>query len=268
MIIQDTINPAWSDPKLPGFSACIRLRNESQFMVHSVLSWMQHTDEVVLLTQPSKDDTTKLADQLEAEYPDKIKHYHYPYVVHWIDTPGFYSGDPTWPGHLVHMSNTALSCCRYAWTVKVEGDVIAIPSVARLISQIRDHPDHDHYYGLVVLNVAGEHCDQISATVPRNGGLDEAIFQTKPGYHFIRSGKWEMIDLAGKSASTWGWGGLHMKRCKTGMVGWNGEAYTEFEPAAVRSALQAFNASNPYPGQDDPGGVPELFYKEWQHGII
>ena len=251
-----------SKPKEFGFSGCFRLRNESQFMEYAILSHLDWLDEAVLIVQPSEDDTVDKAHRM-AEENAKINVYGYPFECDWIDTPGFYAKDPHAPGHMVHMSNFAFTKCRYSWIVKVEGDVIATSAFGKIIDAIRLAPDQPSYYGRVVLNVAGEDCDQISYDNPRNGGWDEAVVPNNPDYHFERQGKWEVLQnpFTGLCA---GWSGLHMKRCKNGKTeGWNGENYVPFEREVVRDTLERFNQTMSYPAADDPLGAETIYEKEW-----
>lgn len=250
--------------KPDGISACIRLRNESQFMRAAIRSIVDLVDEVVLVVQPSDDPTLAIADAFAHQDP-KIKVYEYPLVPDWIDTPGFYSKDPDAPGHMVHMSNWALSKCTYKWILKVEGDVIALPTLKWMIEHAVQ-ASWPMYYGLVILNVAGKNMDQISWENPRNGGWDEAIFPNDPDLvRFMRRGKWEVAVPTGLQSTCLGWALLHMKRCKTGKdQAWNGEHYVPWERDVVREALTNYNSVNPYPGPDDPFGGHVLFRDEWK----
>lgn len=215
----------WQSQDKPfGISGCIRVRNEAQFMTPSILSHLPYLDECVIVTQPSDDDTVQIANDLSARFK-KVKVHHYPFVVDWIDTPGFYEKDPNQPGHLVHMSNWALSKCSYSWISKTEGDVICLSSFQKIADAIRANPQKAFYYGRLILNIAGGKCDQVSVNNPTNGGMDEATFPNNPGaYKFVRSGKWEVIP-AGHPAECFGLSMLHLKRCKAGKIGWDNEKY-------------------------------------------
>ncbi len=256
----------WREKTKPhGISACIRVRNESQFMRAAVKSIVDLVDEVVLVVQPSEDNTREIAIALEHDYPGKVKSYYYPIVPDWIDTKGFYEKDPNAPGHLVHMSNWALSKCSYSWILKVEGDVIALPTLKGMIDQaLADN--RPIYYGLVILNVAGRDMDKISWENPRNGGWDEAIFPNNPDQvSFIRRSKWEVTDPHIPSQCA-GWALLHMKRCKTGKdEAWNGEHYIDWNRDTVALALQEYNSRvGGYPGPDNPLGASVLFSDDWK----
>lgn len=252
----------WARPKPFGISGCFRLRNESEFMEAAIFSHLPYLDEVVLVVQPSDDDTVELAHRL-AKQNDKINVYLYDCIVEWIDTPGFYAKDPEQFGHWVHLSNWALTRCRYSWIAKVEGDVICLSSFARIMERINARPDELHYYGRVILNVAGTNYDQFSLKHPRNAGWDEAVFPNSPEYKFVRSGKFETV-LLGPNRTCMGWSGLHMKRCKARnlKIG-EYEPWAEFTPENVRAALQKFNAGMDYQGIDNPLGEPCLYEKEW-----
>lgn len=253
----------WRKPKPHGISACIRVRNESQFMAAAVRSILDLVNEVVLVVQPSDDNTLEIANQL-AEQHEKVNVHYYPLVPDWIDTRGFYEKDPHQPGHLVHMSNWALSKCRYSWILKVEGDVIALPPLENFIGRVLAL-NEPRYYGLVILNLAGKDMDKFSWENPRNGGWDEAIFPNNPEYvHFERRNKWEVAVPQVDSVSL-GFALIHMKRCKTGKdEGWNGEHYIELERGNLREALREYNNRNPYPAGDDPFGGEFLFDGKWK----
>ena len=253
----------WRDKEKPfGFSGCFRLRNESQFMEYAILSHLDWLDEAVLVVQPSDDDTIEKAYRMADEYSE-IEVYEYPFECDWIDTPAFYAKDPHKPGHMVHMSNWAFTKCRYSWIVKVEGDVIATSAFTDILDRVFLEPDVRRYYGRVVLNVAGENCDQISWDNPRNGGWDEAVVPNHPDYHFERQDKWEVLQNPGEGICM-GWSGLHMKRCKVGKSeSWNGETYIPFVQDRVRGALARFNRIMKYPADDDPLGAENIYEREW-----
>jgi hypothetical protein len=253
----------WNKPKPFGISGCFRLRNESQFMETAILSHLPFLDEAVLAVQPSEDDTLEIAQHLAEENP-KIRVVLYPYIVDWIDTPGFYSKDPNQPGHWVHLSNWAMAQCNYSWIAKTEGDVICLSSFERIVERIKARPNDHHYYGRVILNVAGERCNQFSCKHPRNAGWDECVVPNHPTYHFERVGKFESLYI-GPERTCMGWSGLHMKRCKKQNIERLSqiETWKAFTRESVREELKAFNQTMEYQGIDDPLGEDCLYEKEW-----
>ena len=257
----------WKNREKPhGISACIRVRNEGQFMGAAVRSVLPLVDEVVLCVQPSDDDTLEQAEVMRAVWPEKVRVHYYPIVPDWIDTMGFYEKDPDAPGHLVHMSNWAMSKCTYSWILKVEGDVIALPTLGGFIDRALTD-NRLMYYGLVILNIAGREMDKVSWENPRNGGWDECIVPNGPQYaRFVRRSKWEVLEPQGIPSESLGWALMHMKRCKAGKdEAWNGEHYVPFDRDTLAYALHEYNARSPYPATDGkPLGNPCLFTGEWK----
>jgi len=251
----------WHEKKPFGISGCFRLKNEEQFMTAAVLSHLPYLDEAVLAVQPSTDKTMELAVELSKQ-DERVRVYPYPVETHFIDTPEFFTDPLNSIYSFVYFSNWALSKCRYSWIAKTEGDVICLSSFQKIVDEIKANPDRPRCYGRVILNVAGEHAEKISATNPRNGGWDECVVWNNPDYTFFtRRSKWEVLDFKGEAVCM-GWSGLHMKRCKKGKeFGWNNEVYIPFDREHVRNALRAFNAHSPYPGTDNPLGEDCLFEK-------
>ena len=249
----------WKDPKPFGISGCFRVMNEGQFMRQAILSHLPYLDEVIIAVQPSTDDTLTIATELAMQYP-QVKVFQYPFDTHFIDTPEFFTDELNSVYSFVFFSNWALSKCSYSWIAKTEGDVICLSSFQKIIDKIKDNPNTPHCYGRVILNVAGEKCDKISATNPRNGGWDECVVWNNPDMTFFtRRSKWEVLDFKGASTCE-GWSALHMKRCKKDkMNGWNNEVYIPYDREHVQNALRAFNSNNAYPGNDNPLGEEVLY---------
>ena len=247
-------------PKPFGLSGCFRLRNEDEFMADAVESFLPWLDEAVLVVQPSDDTTMTKALALRNKH-SKVRVLNYPFVPTQFNTPEHFSRPTNSVRHFVQLSNWALSQCRYSWIAKVEGDVLALSTFARMRKMIEAHPDRHAYYGMVILNLAGKHCDQISMNNPRNHGWDEAVFNNDPRlHHFVRSSKWETVHPTGH-VECMGWMLHHMKRCKAKYYdGWNDEPWETFDRENVRRALALYNSTNQsYPAQDDPLGAEVLY---------
>ena len=229
-------------------------------MVQAIESHLPYLDEALLVTQPSKDNTVELARELVKKYPDKVRLIEYPVNIYFIDKPEFHTIPDNSIYSFVYLSNFALSKCKYQWVAKTEGDVICLSSFKKIVDAINITPHEPKLFGRVILNVAGEKVDQISATNVRNGGWDESTFYNNPDLgQFIRRDKWEVFDWKGHSICM-GWSALHAKRCKREHLPiWNGEIYVPFTRESVKRTLQNFNAYNGYPGIDSPVGEDCLF---------
>jgi len=251
----------WMAPKPFGLSGCFRLRNEEEFMVEAVESFLPWLDEAVLVVQPSDDDTRLRAHDLVMMYPDKVRVELYPHIPTQFNTPDHFNLPANSVRHFVQLSNWALSKCRYSWIAKVEGDVLALSSFARMRKMIEAHPGRHAYYGMVILNLAGKNCDQISMNNPRNHGWDEAVFNNDPRlFHFVRHDKWETVHTGGHTECM-GWMLHHMKRCKAKYCsGFGDEHWDTFDRENVRRALALYNSTNQgYPAPDDPLGAEVLY---------
>lgn len=256
----------WRAPKPFGISGFFRLKNEQQFMEAAIMSHLPWLDEAVLVIQDSNDDTVKLAEKLSMDQP-KIRYSFYPFNVAQIDTPGHYNSPENSVGTMMHLTNWAISQCKYSWVAKIEGDVIALSTFAEIRRRIEEKPDEIRYYGRTGLNVAGRKVEKVSATYTRSGGWDEAVFNNDPFWHCYRFMKWESINLHDHHdrIECMGFSFLHVKRCKDKhlqgpYVDSHGlEKWVPFTREETCRALDIFN-HNQYPGPDEP--CPEVLFEE------
>jgi prenyltransferase/squalene oxidase-like repeat protein len=246
----------WERPHPFGISGCFRVRNDHEFLYEAVTSHLPYLDEAVIALQPSDDRTMRVVDEL-AKLP-KVRVEKYPVAPVFITDPEWEQVPENSIRSFVYLSNWALSKCRYSWIARIEADVICLSSFTKIRERIEREPDKKILYGRVILNVAGAARDQVSATVPRNGGWDEAVFPNDPSYRFTRRPRYEVLENPGESLCM-GWSALHLKRAKADKIGWNNEEYLPLTPEGVARALQEFNAANPYPGPDNSLGEPCLF---------
>lgn len=244
----------WAAGKPHGLSGCFRLKNETQFMADAIESHLPWLDEAVLVIQPSDDATYEETFRLRDKYPEKVKVYEYPFSVHRIATPGHFNSPENSVYTMMHMSNWALSRCKYSWIAKTEGDVIAMRSFAMLREMVDNHPSEMAYYGRVGLNLCGPEARYVSVAMPRNAGWDEAVFNNDPYWHFYRYGKWESVNFHEHrhEAVCCGWSFLHTKRCKPTMVhlsereGW-------IKPTArnLDGILEMYEKERPWPAHEE-----------------
>lgn len=74
---------AWLDrPRAPGISAYMRIKNEQQLVRVAVMSHIKHYDEIIACHNDCSDDTVRILHDLAAQYPDKIRVFHYAPKVH------------------------------------------------------------------------------------------------------------------------------------------------------------------------------------------
>lgn len=255
---------AWKAEKPFGISGCFRVRNDHEFLREAVESHLPYLDEAVIALQPSDVETSNVVADLVADYPDKVRVVQYPVAPVFITSPEWGDVPENSIRSFVYLSNWALSQCKFSWIARIEADVICLSSFQNIVDRIKAEPDRMILYGRVILNVAGAKRDQISATVPRNGGWDECVFPNTPEYHFVRKPRYEVL-LSPFDAECLGWSALHMKRCKSDKIGWNNEEYADFDPLVVARVLKEYNAKNAYPGPDNPNGELCLFERDFPY---
>jgi len=246
----------WKEKKPFGISGMFRVRSDPEFLYSAVTSHLPYLDEAVVILQPSDQATEKVIAKL-SKLP-KVRIVRYPVVPIWITDPKWESIPVNSISSFVFVSNWSLAQCRYSWIAQIEADVICCSPFQKIVDRVRSEPGRKILYGRVILNVAGMDMDQVSATVPRNGGFDEKVFPNRPDYHYIVQPKYEALESPYENECM-GWSALHMKRCKVDKIGWNDEKYVPFDRESVAAALRAFNSTHPYPGPDNPEGEDCLF---------
>jgi len=237
----------WNKKDKPfGFSGCFRIRNDQEFMRQSIETHLEYLDEAILIIQPSDDKTEEIAKELAEKY-EKVRIAYYPFIVHWIATEGHETTPVNDVYSLVHLSNWALTQCKYSWIVKTEADVICLSDFGKLIDEVKANPDRRMYYGRMLLNLAGQEYDLITVEKIRNHGMDIGVFPNHPDWHFTKAGKFETIDVRKNPYVSFGWSGLHVKRCKAKFKdGLHTETWLPFTKENVQNALKLYNAVIPY----------------------
>ena len=259
---------AWKRDKPHGISGLFRLKDEGQFMEAAILSHLPWLDEAVLLVQESKDNTIDKAVDLRNRFPSKIRIECYPFNVHPIGSQGHFDSPDNSVYTMTHLTNYGISMCRYSWVAKIEGDVIALPTFQLIKDLVDMFPNELHHYGRVGLNLAGPNLDMISMTNPRNAGWDESVFNNKPDFHCVKSGKWESINMSDFRNDPGvmycpGFSFIHTKRCKVGKTP-GLEAWAPFTEENIRKVLEAYGREHPYPGGDKDYCPAFIFDGDWR----
>lgn len=256
----------WLSDKPFGISGCFRLKNEAQFMRASILSHLEYLDEAVLVVQKSDDDTVNLAIDLAHHYPDKIRVEVYPFDVNPIASSAHFTSPENSVYTMMHLTNWAISRCRFSWIAKTEGDVIALKTFAKIRQTIESNPNDTLYYGRVGFNVAMPNGSFFPYEFPRNAGWDEAIFNNCPHWHCVRNDKWESINLHEHKDQlvNMGWSFIHTKRMKDGVRKSSVESWRSLNENAIRESLDEYNLRHGYPGDDNPTGIEALWDGKWK----
>ncbi len=259
----------WVSEKPFGISGCFRLKNESQFMKASVMSHIEWLDEAVLVVQHSDDDTVTKAVAMANSMPDKIRVEVYPFDVFPIGTPGHHNSPENSVYTMMHLTNWALSRCRYSWIAKTEGDVVGLKTFAKIRQAIESNPNDFLYYGRVGLNVAMPSGNFFPREAPRNAGWDEAVFNNNPFWHCVKNDKWESLNLHQHKDKlvNMGWSFIHTKRMKKSVQKSIHETWPTLNKLNLVEALEEYNLRHGYPGPDNPLGVDELLDEKWKEWL-
>ncbi len=201
-----------------GISGMMRLRNDMDFVEEAIVSHLQWIDELVIVLQPSEDDTEALAYSLEDKY-EKVRVAFYPFEIAWrlLNPELFQSTPPESVYSPIHMTNWGLSQCDYSWVAPIEGDCISLPSFAMIRDLIDLAPDMPRYFGRTCLNLAGRNQDQFSYTAPHNAGWDVPVMPNNAKWYSFKAEHWASYNMVEHRDQMlpMGWQFIHMQRCKT-----------------------------------------------------
>ena len=134
-----------SRPRTKAISAMMRVRNEEEYLLPSVLSIIDIVDEVVIVDNLSDDQTPMIIKYLSRRYPTKVRRYSYPYRV---ARPGSensaLAATPAGkrsPALLANFYNWCLCRCTHAYALKWDGDMVAGPDLERALRIFRQSRD-------------------------------------------------------------------------------------------------------------------------------
>ena len=96
----------WIKPN--GISVLLAAQNEERTIRLCVESFLEFSDEIIIVTNGSSDNTRNICKELEQEYPQKVQFYDKP------DLPDLY-----------HNRAFALSKAKYRWIAKFDADFVA-----------------------------------------------------------------------------------------------------------------------------------------------
>ncbi|WP_446446473.1 hypothetical protein [Shewanella sp. 1180_01] len=126
------------EPRLPGISAILRIKNGAEFLRSSIESHLPYYDEIVACYNDCSDNTAEILKELSEIYPEKIKVFEYLPKVHPIFSGAHNSSSTDNVHSLANFSNFTLSKVRYNVATKLDDDHIAIDrNLAPVIDTIR-----------------------------------------------------------------------------------------------------------------------------------
>lgn len=125
-------------PRQPGISAYMRIKNEQQLVRAAILSHIDHYDEIIACHNGCTDDTERILHDLAAQYPRKLKVFHYAPEVHPPRSREHARAPDDSVHGLANYYNWALSKTTRRVAVKLDADHLAIAGkLSALTARIR-----------------------------------------------------------------------------------------------------------------------------------
>lgn len=125
------IDPEWWNNRRKGLSCYYRVKNEAEFIKPSILSIIDHVDEVIIALQPSVDGTR---EQIESIDNPKIKLLDYPFEL-MPNGDGFIKQNAASVHSKTYFYNWTLSKTTCDWAIKWDGDMVALKRIAPFLKQ-------------------------------------------------------------------------------------------------------------------------------------
>jgi len=121
-------------PRRPGISAYMRIKNEQQLVRIAVLSHIDHYDEIIACHNGCTDDTERILHELAAQYPRKLKVFHYAPKVHPPRSREHARTSDDSVHGLANYYNWALSKTTRSIAVKLDADQLAVNHKLRALT--------------------------------------------------------------------------------------------------------------------------------------
>ena len=205
------------DQRKPGVSGLLRTRNGGAFLEACVRSHIDALDELVIIFNQCTDDTAQIVAKLEAEFPSKIKAFHYLPRVQPLGSEGHAQSNFDDLDNLANYSNAGLVQTSRQYMMKVDDDHLAIPGVlAGLAERARSGELNDRtLYALSGLNIArAGGALGIPAQVPVPGLGDYGLQKLGPQSYFTADHRFERFRPPGQRRVFAGFQYWHLKFLK------------------------------------------------------
>jgi len=188
---------ALDKPRQPGISALMRIKNGEEFLRQAIESHLPFYDEIIAVYNGCTDNTALILQELAAQYPDKIRVFHYEPTVY----PVLSQAHQHTPSDSVHSManyyNFALAQASFSYAVKLDDDHLAIASaLAQAIGHIRADiaKGKQQLYSFSGLNLAlCENQLGIYGNEPLVGTGDIVYFPVNSGIYFHQNAQFEAL---------------------------------------------------------------------------
>jgi hypothetical protein len=173
------IDPNWWKNRLPGLSVFYRVKNEGEFIKPSILSIIDHVDEVIVGLQPCEDNTR---EQIESIESSKIKILDYPFKL-MPNGKGFKDQDISSVHNKAYFYNWTLSKTNYDWVIKWDGDMIALPI---MYEHLKDRNYRKGFYGYDIVKMEKDGDWYLSETHPISNAAPSGMFRIRKDIMYLK----------------------------------------------------------------------------------
>ena len=229
-------DPAWrfdpaclGEPRRPGISAFMRVRNGADFIALALESHLPHLDEIVVCHNRCTDETVPILERLRERHPDKLKVYEYAPRVHPAGS-ALHRSTPWRSVHsLANYYNYALARTSCRVVMKLDDDHVAIgDGVERITAAVRAA---DHRLGGRLVCFSGINLTRRDVGEPGTaadpalapldyrtfaGHGDHWYFEVTPRTFFTRDRRFERLERRGLTREYHGLAYWHLKYLKAG----------------------------------------------------
>ncbi len=258
--------------RTPGISAFMRCRNGADFVEATIRSHIGFYDEIVVAFNQCVDTTPDILARLMAEFPGKIRVFHYTDRVEPLGSQGHAATPEDAPRSMVNYSNFVLAKTRHQIVVKLDDDHLAIPSeVGKITKTLRQGgADANVQYCFSGFNIARDDTGQlgIPAFDPVVGGGDHGYFRVSEATRFYHDKRFERFGAHRLRREFAGFFYWHLKYLKAGQgfrnyeLGDNPESRyarkkQQFEHSVISDLPQTIETLKPAPGAGLVAGLNE-----------
>lgn len=209
------------EPRLPGISAIMRIKNGEDFLRVSIESHIDHVDEIIACHNDCSDQSVKILEELSGKYPNKIKIIEYLPKVHPILSKDHATTPTESINSIANYYNFSLSKANYSYAFKLDDDHLAINSNFQLaVQQVRESitKNERKLFTFSGLNIAPSNNGKLQIFIPEMfvGSGDHMFFPVCSDIHFIQESRTEIFTLPIKAFPKIYIGLLyfHLKYCK------------------------------------------------------
>lgn len=181
------------DQRKDGISAFLRVRNGEEFLKISINSIINDINELICVVNRSTDKTLNILEQIQSEFPDKVKIYDYKPDVFPQGSKEYESSSCDSCHNLAYYYNFALSKTTYQYVFKFDDDEIFFPLlIQNFYKYCKLHKQCS--VGMRGINILDfQENLYVNKKFTYTGGMDTLFFKYNPSCVFVKNKKAELF---------------------------------------------------------------------------